>query len=114
MRILFFYILYSFVLPSIEYAIIYDNILIDEAMSIANLYNNHQFFRWFSRSMIFFFHFPSNSPNKIDFDFGFFYFCKFFSLIPSSLFSLVKIFLTVFLANFDISLSRLRTPDSLV
>jgi len=39
---------------------------------------------------------------------------KFFELISSFLTSLVKIFFTVFLANFDISLSRLRTPASFV
>ena len=39
---------------------------------------------------------------------------KFLEFMAVSTPSLVKIFLTVFLANFDISLSRLRTPDSFV
>ena len=39
---------------------------------------------------------------------------KFLELILSFVTSFVKMFFTVFLANFDISLSRLRTPDSFV
>ena len=39
---------------------------------------------------------------------------RFFELISPSPISSVKIFFTVFLANLDISLSRLRTPASLV
>ena len=39
MRILFTYLLCSF-LVSIEYAILYDTLLINQATTISNLYNN--------------------------------------------------------------------------